>query len=200
MGLAAQIREGSGKHTKEPGISQSTGKPSRSTHRNSLVSKKVNATTIAAEDLKIDGNLRQTRPTLEPVIVRLLGGLEAIATHSLRNLNSKTKERSNLQKVLDTTTCKTRGRQPLYPGIVETVRMAKNLMKDDVLLVMGGFHLRGDDRIELKTTSRFRDLGVKYVGSCHCTGEIAKGLFKEEYGDHFITVGVGRKITLEDLE
>jgi len=87
-----------------------------------------------------------------------------------------------------------------HPGIVETVRMAKNLMKDDVLLVTGGFHLRGDDRIELKTTSRFRDLGVKYVGPCHCTGEIAKGLFKEEYGDHFITVGVGRKITLEDLE
>jgi len=48
MGLAAQIREGSGKHTKEPGISQSTGKPSRSTHRDSLVSKKMNTTTIAA--------------------------------------------------------------------------------------------------------------------------------------------------------
>ena len=87
-----------------------------------------------------------------------------------------------------------------HPGIVETVRMAKNLMKDDVLLATGGFHLRDNYGTELKATSLFRDLGVKYVGPCHCTGEIAKGLFKEEYGDHFITVGVGKKITLEDLQ
>ena len=88
-----------------------------------------------------------------------------------------------------------------HPGIVETVELAKNLIKDDVFLVMGGFHLRGDDRVELKKIrSRFRDFGVQYVGPCHCTGEPAKELFQEEYGDHYIRVGVGTTITLEDLE
>ena len=77
----------------------------------------------------------------------------------------------------------------------------KNLMKDDVLLVMSGFHLRGDNRTELKAMiSRFKDLGVKYVGPCHCTGEAAKELFKEEYGEAFIRMGVGKKILLEDLK
>jgi 7,8-dihydropterin-6-yl-methyl-4-(beta-D-ribofuranosyl)aminobenzene 5'-phosphate synthase len=41
---------------------------------------------------------------------------------------------------------------------------------------------------------------VSYVGPCHCSGDTARQLFKEEYGENFINVGVGRVVTMNDLK
>jgi len=88
-----------------------------------------------------------------------------------------------------------------HPGIVKIVIKAKNLVKDDVLLVMGGFHLGGESKVEIeKIVSSFRKLGVSYVGPCHCSGDAARQLFKKEYGENFINVGVGRVVTMNDLK
>jgi len=88
-----------------------------------------------------------------------------------------------------------------HPGIVKIVDKAKDLLKGDVLLVMGGFHLGGESRGEIENIiSGFRKLGVSYVGPCHCSGDTARQLFKEEYGENFIDVGVGRVITMNDLK
>jgi 7,8-dihydropterin-6-yl-methyl-4-(beta-D-ribofuranosyl)aminobenzene 5'-phosphate synthase len=45
--------------------------------------------------------------------------------------------------------------------------------------------------------ANFRKLGVKKVGPCHCTGELARQTFKQEYGNDFLDVGVGRLIEFE---
>ena len=88
-----------------------------------------------------------------------------------------------------------------HPGIVKIVNKAKDLVKGDVLLVMGGFHLGGESKGEIeKIVSSFRKLGVSYVGPCHCSGDAARQLFKEEYGENFINIGVGRVITMSDLK
>jgi len=88
-----------------------------------------------------------------------------------------------------------------HPGIVKIVDKAKDLVKDDVLLVMGGFHLGGESKGEIENiVSSFRKLGVSYAGPCHCSGDAARQLFKEEYGENFINVGVGRVITMNDLK
>jgi 7,8-dihydropterin-6-yl-methyl-4-(beta-D-ribofuranosyl)aminobenzene 5'-phosphate synthase len=88
-----------------------------------------------------------------------------------------------------------------HPGIVKIVNKAKDLVKGDVLLVMGGFHLGGESKGEIENiVSSFRKLGVNYVGPCHCSGDAARQLFKEEYGENFINVGVGRVITIHDLK
>ncbi|GAG60652.1 unnamed protein product [marine sediment metagenome] len=88
-----------------------------------------------------------------------------------------------------------------HPGIVKIVDKAIDLVKDDVLLVMGGFHLGGESRGEIENiVSSIRKLGVSYVGPCHCSGDTARQLFKEEYGENFINVGVGRVITMNDLK
>jgi 7,8-dihydropterin-6-yl-methyl-4-(beta-D-ribofuranosyl)aminobenzene 5'-phosphate synthase len=88
-----------------------------------------------------------------------------------------------------------------HPGIVKIVNKAKELFKDDVLFVMGGFHLGGEGKGEIeKIVSSFRKLGVSYVGPCHCSGDAARQLFKEQYGENFINVGVGRVITMNDLK
>jgi 7,8-dihydropterin-6-yl-methyl-4-(beta-D-ribofuranosyl)aminobenzene 5'-phosphate synthase len=47
-----------------------------------------------------------------------------------------------------------------HPGIVKIVNKAKDLVKSDVLLVMGGFHLGGESKGEIENIiSSFRKLG-----------------------------------------
>ena len=46
---------------------------------------------------------------------------------------------------------------------------------------------------------KFKELGVIKVGPTHCTGEEAIKLFKEEYGDDYVQMGVGRVIEANKL-
>jgi len=86
-----------------------------------------------------------------------------------------------------------------HPGIVKIVETAKQLVKGDVLLVMGGFHLGGKSEREIKDIiTSFKRLSVRHVGPCHCSGDKARRLFKEAYGPSFLQVGVGRIITIKD--
>jgi len=88
-----------------------------------------------------------------------------------------------------------------HPGIVNMVNTAKELMKDDVLLVMGGFHLEWATRGKIeKIISAFKQCGVQYVSPCHCTGEKARSLFEKHFGKNYINNGVGKVISLADLQ
>lgn len=82
-----------------------------------------------------------------------------------------------------------------HPGIVEVVRKAKALSGGEVCLVLGGFHLGGKSQREIEgIISEFRRLGVRKVAPCHCTGEQAIRMFRQEYGKDFIQAGVGRVV------
>lgn len=88
-----------------------------------------------------------------------------------------------------------------HPGIVNIVKRAKEILDDEVLLVMGGFHLKSKSEGEIKTIiSEIQKLGVRYVGPCHCSGDKARDLFQEAYGEHYIPVGVGTKIHTNALK
>lgn len=87
-----------------------------------------------------------------------------------------------------------------HPGIVKIVRTAKNLLDDEVLFVMGGFHLKDNGQNAITNiVSDFKQLGVKYAAPSHCSGDAARAVFKEHYQDHFISIGVGAVLTLENL-
>lgn len=87
-----------------------------------------------------------------------------------------------------------------HPGIVNIVEKAKELVRDDVLLVMGGFHLRDESESEIKKIiSSFRELGVRFTAPCHCTGDLARQLFERGYHGNFILAGAGKVIAMEDL-
>ena len=88
-----------------------------------------------------------------------------------------------------------------HPGIVNTVDTAKELLKDDILLVMGGFHLEWvfAGKIE-KIISAFKQWHVRYVGPCHCSGHKARALFEEHFGKNYINIGAGKVITMTDLQ
>jgi 7,8-dihydropterin-6-yl-methyl-4-(beta-D-ribofuranosyl)aminobenzene 5'-phosphate synthase len=84
-----------------------------------------------------------------------------------------------------------------HPGISHILQTAKKIIKDKILLVMGGFHLGAMHKAQLEEIiTNFRNLGVEQVGPCHCTGDLGRRMFKEEYGKDFLEVGVGRLIEL----
>jgi len=87
-----------------------------------------------------------------------------------------------------------------HPGIAKIVAEVKELHREDILLVIGGFHLewRTTGRVE-KIINAFRKHGVRYVAPTHCSGERARHLFQQQYGRGYIEAGVGRTISLADL-
>jgi len=79
-----------------------------------------------------------------------------------------------------------------HPGIVSIIERAKKLLGGEVLLAMGGFHLRSESEAGLKKIfNRFRELGVQRAGPSHCSGDRTRELFKKEYGEDFVKIGVG---------
>jgi ABC-type Mn2+/Zn2+ transport system permease subunit/metal-dependent hydrolase (beta-lactamase superfamily II) len=87
-----------------------------------------------------------------------------------------------------------------HPGIAKIIDKAKDIFNQEVLLAIGGFHLsreRGRDIENL--VSEIKKLGVKYIGPCHCSGDVARQLFRKEYAENYIDVGVGKVIGLKDL-
>jgi 7,8-dihydropterin-6-yl-methyl-4-(beta-D-ribofuranosyl)aminobenzene 5'-phosphate synthase len=88
-----------------------------------------------------------------------------------------------------------------HPGIVTIIKKAKDIIKDEILLVIGGFHLGAESKTKMeKIISNIRELGVRYVGPCHCTGEDAKQLFQRVFGENFIHAGAGKVININDLK
>ena len=83
-----------------------------------------------------------------------------------------------------------------HPGILEVVRHAKELMKQDVYFVMGGFHLMPVDSVQVKTMAQELRKLTKYIGPCHCTGKIARGIFKDIFKEDYIDIQAGLKLTL----
>ena len=84
-----------------------------------------------------------------------------------------------------------------HPGIVNIIKKAKELLGKEIYLVLGGFHLFSSSDNELEEIIKdFRDLGVKKVAPCYCSGDRARELFKEEYKENFIKNGVGKIINI----
>ena len=85
-----------------------------------------------------------------------------------------------------------------HPGIIRILEKVKENLEEPIYLVLGGFHLMDKDtRMVKMMVDRFRQLGVKKVGPSHCTGEEAIELFREEYKEDFLSIGVGRSIEVE---
>lgn len=84
-----------------------------------------------------------------------------------------------------------------HPGIVEIVKAVKNVFEEDIYLVLGGFHLLHLSEEQIGEIIReFRDVGVKKVAPSHCTGDKALKLFEADYGEDFIKLGAGARISI----
>lgn len=84
-----------------------------------------------------------------------------------------------------------------HPGIVKMIETAKEKTGRDIHLVMGGFHLLKLRRDKLQgVIQQFRSLGVEKVAPTHCSGDLTREVFAENYGDNFILAGVGTRIEI----
>lgn len=79
-----------------------------------------------------------------------------------------------------------------HPGVVNIVRKARERCKDNVYLLMGGFHLGGMTSAQIQEVIRaLKALGVKKVAPSHCTGERAMSMFRDAWGEDFLEGGAG---------
>jgi 7,8-dihydropterin-6-yl-methyl-4-(beta-D-ribofuranosyl)aminobenzene 5'-phosphate synthase len=86
-----------------------------------------------------------------------------------------------------------------HPGIVEIVQKAKQMFpKDEIYLVMGGFHLIDKDQASIKNiVSELKKENVRKIAPSHCTGDYAEAQFKEVFGADYIPGNVGKPIIIE---
>jgi 7,8-dihydropterin-6-yl-methyl-4-(beta-D-ribofuranosyl)aminobenzene 5'-phosphate synthase len=84
-----------------------------------------------------------------------------------------------------------------HPGIVEMAAKAKELGGADPRLLIGGFHLvnHSDEAIRGIIES-FRATGVREIVPTHCTGDKARELFLEAFGESYQGGGAGAVINL----
>lgn len=85
-----------------------------------------------------------------------------------------------------------------HPGIVEVVEYAKKLMKQDVFLVAGGFHLIPVESTRVTAIARRLRQLTKYIGPCHCTGDEACRILKDIFKEDYIDVRAGLTLELSD--
>ncbi|MFP3903472.1 MAG: MBL fold metallo-hydrolase, partial [Armatimonadota bacterium] len=85
-----------------------------------------------------------------------------------------------------------------HPGVVNIARKAREIAGSDVYLILGGFHLSGHSSPEInEIVEDLRDLNVRKVAPCHCSGDLARELFERAYTEDFIPAGVGKEITIQ---
>ncbi|MCP4215331.1 MAG: MBL fold metallo-hydrolase [bacterium] len=85
-----------------------------------------------------------------------------------------------------------------HPGIIEMVRQAEKVLKKKVYFVLDGFHLLKKSKEEVAAiSSQFKRLGVQMVGATHCTGDNSIQTVKDAYKENFVTLGVGKIITIQ---
>jgi 7,8-dihydropterin-6-yl-methyl-4-(beta-D-ribofuranosyl)aminobenzene 5'-phosphate synthase len=79
-----------------------------------------------------------------------------------------------------------------HPGIVALVERAREVRPAGIVAAFGGFHLlRSSREAVLGMATRLRELGVGRAGPCHCSGELAREVFADEFGEGFLDVEVG---------
>jgi len=84
-----------------------------------------------------------------------------------------------------------------HPGVVNIVKMAKETTKDKIYIVVGGFHLAGafPSQINYRAETLLQ-LGVEKVALCHCSGDEARRLFKDYFGENYLDCGTGQEIVI----
>jgi 7,8-dihydropterin-6-yl-methyl-4-(beta-D-ribofuranosyl)aminobenzene 5'-phosphate synthase len=79
-----------------------------------------------------------------------------------------------------------------HPGVVTIAEKSIELTEMEIYLVIGGFHLTGaTESTILSIIEQLKVLGVNKTAPCHCSGDLARQLFKQEFGEDYIEVGVG---------
>ena len=69
-----------------------------------------------------------------------------------------------------------------HPGVVKIVKKAKEIVRSDVHLVLGGFHLCWVNARKIRAIVKgLKEEEVRKAAPCHCSGDLARDLFEKAY-------------------
>jgi len=86
-----------------------------------------------------------------------------------------------------------------HPGIVDILKRCREVVDKPIRLVFGGFHLRDASEAQMREIiSAFLSLKVEKCGATHCTGDAQIAMFKEAFGENYVSMGTGRVIEITD--
>ena len=85
-----------------------------------------------------------------------------------------------------------------HSGIEVIVQATEQARKQNIYMVVGGFHLLENDRQYVQgITHRLKDeFHVTSVAPAHCTGHLAFSILKEAYGPEYRFFGLGSRIEI----
>ena len=86
-----------------------------------------------------------------------------------------------------------------HPGVVNIVEtVEKQRGADSIRLVLGGFHMLRQNEDEINSQiAKLKRLNVHRVMPAHCSGDLAKRLFRDAYGENFETLGAGKVLRFD---
>jgi 7,8-dihydropterin-6-yl-methyl-4-(beta-D-ribofuranosyl)aminobenzene 5'-phosphate synthase len=84
-----------------------------------------------------------------------------------------------------------------HPRLTNILSKVKTLFDVNIYMALGGFHLAGFQKNEIEEVIKeLENLGVQKIGPCHCTGEAARQMFSDTYGEDFVELAVGREVVV----
>jgi len=82
-----------------------------------------------------------------------------------------------------------------HAGLKEIFKKAKEIINDKIFALVGGLHLKDKKEEEIHELIEFlKSEGVRYIAPSHCTGNLARRLFKKSFHSGFIEAGAGSRI------
>jgi 7,8-dihydropterin-6-yl-methyl-4-(beta-D-ribofuranosyl)aminobenzene 5'-phosphate synthase len=80
-----------------------------------------------------------------------------------------------------------------HPGIVAIVERVREMFPETpIAFVGGGFHLRSTGEEEIrKIADALEHMGVRKIGPSHCTGATAVRIFRNRWGENFVSFDLG---------
>jgi len=86
-----------------------------------------------------------------------------------------------------------------HQGIENIVEKTSEISDQQIYMVFGGFHLLNHSPEQVEDIiDIFLKYSVQKCGATHCTGEDAIMMFKEAYGNDFVTIGAGKMIKIQN--
>jgi len=85
-----------------------------------------------------------------------------------------------------------------HPGIIKILDLVREKFPGKPFYaVFGGFHLMNKHPRNINSIINvFKDLSIKKAGPTHCSGTEAENIFKEEYGDNFLSMKAGETFNI----
>lgn len=80
-----------------------------------------------------------------------------------------------------------------HPGLEELARKAEEITGKVPLIIAGGLHIMGLRPHKIHQVMRkLKEMGVKGLIGCHCSGKISLRIAREEFGDEVRSGGIGK--------